>query len=163
MLSYQYQLPYPQSFKSQALETDNPMSSWDTIDYGPDPFVLDVRQETLMNDTFRTTRWTGGHMQLTMMSILPGQDIGQELHPELDQFVRVEDGQGLVQMGTDPDNLDFQKTVFEGEAFFIPAGTWHNLLNTGTQPLKIYSIYAPAAHPRGTVNLVKDAAEPEMY
>ncbi len=162
MLSYQYQLPYRQSLHSQALETENQMSSWDTIDYGPDPFVLNVRQETLMNDTFRTTRWTGDHMQLTMMSIMPGQDIGQEIHPELDQFVRIEDGQGLVQMGTDPNNLDFQKTVFEGDAFFIPANTWHNLLNTGSQPLKIYSLYAPAAHPRGTVDWVRDETESAM-
>lgn len=153
---YQYQLPYRQGFQSQALENEDQMVPWDTTDYGPDPFVLNVRQETLMNDTFRTTRWTGEHMQLTMMSILPGQDIGQEIHAGLDQFIRVEDGQGLVQMGAGPDHLDFQKTVFEGDAFFIPANTWHNLLNTGSRPLKVYSIYAPADHPRGTVDWVKE-------
>lgn len=66
-------------------------------DYGPNPFVADIRKATLHNNTFRTALWTGNHLQLTLMSIPVGEDIGLEIHPNVDQFLRIEDGQGLVQ------------------------------------------------------------------
>jgi mannose-6-phosphate isomerase-like protein (cupin superfamily) len=121
-------------------------------DYGPEPFVINIDRATKQNNTFRTVLWTGNHLQLTVMSINVGDEIGLENHPELDQFLRIEQGQGLVMMGQNKDKLDFQREVSDGYAFIIPAGTWHNLINTGNRPLKLYSIYAPPQHPRGTVH-----------
>lgn len=120
-------------------------------DYGPQPFVIDINKATLNNDTFRTALWTGSHLQLTLMSILPGEDIGLEIHPNVDQFLRIEEGQGIVKMGDRRDNLYLQQNIYDDYAIFIPAGTWHNIINTGKKPLKIYSIYAPPNHPWGTV------------
>ncbi|MDD2362387.1 MAG: cupin domain-containing protein [Eubacteriales bacterium] len=128
-------------------------------DYGPNPFVINIEKATLLNNCFRTVLWTGTHMQLTLMSIKPGEDIGLEIHPNLDQFLRVEQGQGIVMMGDSKDNLNFQKRVYDNYAIIIPAGTWHNLLNTGRMPLKLYSIYAPPQHPFGTVHEIKRDAE----
>ncbi len=127
-------------------------------DYGPEPFVINIDEATKQNNTFRTALWTGNHLQLTLMSINVGEDIGLEIHPNIDQFIRIEQGQGLVKMGQSKDNLDFQRKVFDGFAIFIPAGTWHNLINTGNRPLKLYSIYAPPQHPKGTVHKTKSEA-----
>ena len=128
-------------------------------DYGPNPFVVDIAKATINNDTYRTALWTGKHLQLTLMSIKPGEDIGLEIHPNVDQFLRIEQGQGVVQMGNSRDNLYFQQPVFDDYAIFIPAGTWHNVTNTGRTPLKLYSIYAPPHHPWGTVQQTKASAE----
>ncbi|MDF2821447.1 MAG: mannose-6-phosphate isomerase [Clostridiales bacterium] len=129
-------------------------------DFGPEPLVVNIDQVTKQNKNFRTTLWTGSHMQLTLMSI--EEEIGLEMHPDLDQFIRIEEGQGLVKMGNSRNRLDFQVNVFDDFAFIIPAGTWHNLINTGRDPIKLYSIYAPPQHPRGTIHETKedsDAAE----
>jgi mannose-6-phosphate isomerase-like protein (cupin superfamily) len=128
-------------------------------DYGPNPFVVDIEEATKQNNNFRIALWTGCHLQLTLMSINVGEDIGLEIHPNLDQFVRIEEGQGLVKMGDRKDNLDFQANVRNDFAFIIPAGKWHNLINTGNKPLKLYSIYAPPQHPFGTVHKTKKDAE----
>ena len=127
-------------------------------DYGPKPFVTNIEQATKQNNNFRTALWTGNHLQLTLMSINAGEDIGLECHPNLDQFLRIEQGQGLVKMGTSKDNLDFRRKVSDDYAIFVPAGTWHNLINTGKKPLKLYSIYAPPQHPKGTVHKTKKEA-----
>ena len=89
------------------------------------------------------------------MNINVGEDIGLEIHPNVDQFLRVEQGQGIVQMGKSKDNLSFERNVSDDSAIMIPAGTWHNVINTGTIPLKLYSIYAPPNHPFGTVHVTK--------
>lgn len=128
-------------------------------DYGPAPFVVNINDATLQNDNFRTALWTGKHLQLTLMSINVGEDIGLEIHPNLDQFIRIEEGQGIVKMGTNKNNLNFQRRVSDDFAFIIPAGTWHNLINTGNKPIKLYSIYAPPQHLRGTVHRTKADAE----
>jgi len=131
-------------------------------DYGPRPFVINLNRATRLNNAFRTALWTGEHLQMTLMSLKVGESIGLENHPDNDQFLRVEQGQGLVRMGDQKDNLSFSKGVSAGTAVIIPAGTWHNLINTGNVPLKLYSIYAPAHHPRGTIHMTKaDAAEDE--
>ena len=124
-------------------------------DYGPQPFVINIDKATLKNDTFRTALWTGSHLQLTLMSIRPGEDIGLENHPYIDQFIRIEQGQGFVLMGPSENNLNFRRHIFADDAIIIPAGTWHNLINTGSKPLKLYSIYAPPQHPKGTVHETK--------
>jgi len=124
-------------------------------DYGAGPFVINIDKATNLNNTFRTALWTGNYFQLTLMSINVGEDIGLENHPDLDQFLRIEQGQGIVKMGQRKDNLDFQRSVTADFAIIIPAGTWHNLINTGNKPLKLYSIYAPPQHPKGTVHKTK--------
>lgn len=128
-------------------------------DYGPEPYVVNINEATIQNDNFRTALWTGNHLQLTLMSIDVGEDIGLEIHPKVDQFLRIEEGQGVVRMGERKDKLDFEEKVYDDFAIFIPAGTWHNVINTGDRPLKLYSIYAPPNHPRGTVHETKAEAE----
>lgn len=131
-------------------------------DHGPYPYVVNIQRATLHNDNYRTALWTGKHLQVTLMSIKPGQDIGLEMHPNVDQFLRIEQGQGVVRMGNSRDNLTFQRRVFDNDAIMIPAGTWHNVVNTGRDDLKLYSIYAPPQHPFGTVHVTKqDAMEHE--
>lgn len=128
-------------------------------DYGPKPFVVNINEVTKQNDCFRTALWTGCHLQVTLMSIRVGEEIGLEIHHDLDQFLRVEQGEGLIMMGDRRDCLNFQERVCDDFAIMIPAGTWHNLVNTGCIPLKLYSIYAPPQHPRGTVHRTKIDAE----
>ncbi|MBN8191228.1 cupin domain-containing protein [Bacillus sp. NTK074B] len=124
-------------------------------DFGPSPYAFNIDEATVNNDTFRTALWTGEHLQVTLMSINPGEDIGLEIHPNLDQFLRLEQGEGIVRMGDRQDHLTYEKKVKQDFAIIIPAGTWHNLINTGNIPLKLYSIYAPPQHPRGTVHVTK--------
>ncbi|SKC76673.1 Mannose-6-phosphate isomerase, cupin superfamily [Maledivibacter halophilus] len=128
-------------------------------DYGPKPFVINIEEATKQNNNFRTALWTGDHLQLTLMSIDVGEDIGLEIHPNLDQFLRIEEGEGIVKMGNRKDQLEFQRRVYDDFAIIIPAGTWHNLINTGDKPIKLYSIYAPPQHPYGTVHRTKADAE----
>lgn len=128
-------------------------------DHGKEPFVLNIDQAAKQNNTFRTAIWTGNHLQVVLMSINVGEDIGLEVHPDVDQFLRIEQGQGLVQMGKSKDHLNFVRHVFDDFAIMVPAGTWHNLTNTGNIPLKLYTIYAPPNHPFGTVHNTKADAE----
>lgn len=132
-----------------------------SVDYGPDPFVINIEEATKENNYFREALWTGDHLQLTLMSIGVGQDIGVENHPNLDQFLRIEEGNGLILMGNRRERPNYQKRVGKDFAIIIPAGTWHNLINTGNCPLKLYSIYAPPQHPFGTVHETKADAEEE--
>ena len=124
-------------------------------DLGKQPFVINIKEAAERNRTFRTAIWTGNHLQVTLMSIGVGEDIGLEVHPDVDQFLRIEEGQGLVQMGITENNLNYERRVSEDYAIMVPAGTWHNLTNTGNEPLKLSSIYAPPEHPRGTVHVTK--------
>lgn len=130
-------------------------------DHGPNPYVVNIEELTVNNNTFRTAAWTGSHMQMTLMAIQPGDDIGLEVHDDHDQFLRIEAGTARVEMG--PSETDLQTWNAEDDfAIFVPAGTWHNIVNTGEEPLKLYSIYAPAEHAHGTVHETKadaDAAE----
>lgn len=128
-------------------------------DYGPKPFVVNIEKATNQNRNFRTALWTGENLQVTLMSIKVGEDIGLEIHPTVDQFIRVEEGWGIVKMGDSKDNLTFMKRVYNNDAIMVPAGTWHNLINAGNQPLKLYTIYAPPEHPRGTVHKTKAEAQ----
>lgn len=130
-------------------------------DYGPNPFTIDIDKATKENPNFRLTLWSGPHLQVTLMSIPAGGEIGLENHPDLDQFLRLEAGEGLVMMGDTKDNLDFKQRVTDGSAFVIPADTWHNLINIGSTPIKLYSIYAPPNHPAGTVQPTKADADAE--
>lgn len=128
-------------------------------DYGPEPFVVNIEKATRKNENFRTALWTGKHFQLTLMSIGVGEDIGLEIHPDVDQFIRIEEGHGLVKMGDSKHNLNYQKRVYDGYIIIIPAGKWHNVINIGQKPIKLYSIYAPPQHPHGTVHETKEIAQ----
>ena len=132
-----------------------------TNDYGPEPFITDIDKATLKNMNYRTALWTGHHLQLTLMSIPIGGEIGLEVHPDTDQFLRIEKGHGIAIMGCTQNQLNYQRTVCSGYAVFVPAGTWHNIINTGSCPLKIYTIYAPPHHPHGTVQATKAIADME--
>ncbi|MDU4696372.1 MAG: cupin domain-containing protein [Paenibacillus sp.] len=138
----------------------DPWSRQPLQDYGQQPFVIDISEATERNQTFRTALWTGQHFQVTLMSIPVGEDIGLEVHPGTDQFIRVEDGRGVAQIGDRADHLTFVQNIDDDDAVFIPAGKWHNIINTGNEPLKVYVIYAPPEHPFGTVHRTKrDAME----
>jgi mannose-6-phosphate isomerase-like protein (cupin superfamily) len=122
----------------------------------------DIEQETLGNTAFRTTLFTGAKMQLTVMHLQAGEEIGLEMHEGTDQFIRVEEGSAAVTLGRTKDTVDETLELGDDWAVIIPAGTWHNVINTGTGALKLYSLYAPPEHPDGTVHVTKaeaDAAE----
>lgn len=127
-------------------------------DYGGQPFVVNIDEAAKQNKTYRTALWTGEKLQVTLMSIAVGDDIGLEVHPTTDQFIRIEEGQGVVQMGDSQDQLDYTAEVYDDFAIMIPAGKWHNLTNTGNKPIKLYAIYAPPEHPFGTVHETKAIA-----
>ncbi len=124
-------------------------------DYGPEPFVINLKNAALQNNYFRSTLWTGRNMQLTVMSLLPGEDVGLEAHKGVDQLLYVEQGVGEVRMGSSKDKLNFQRYVYENYAIIIPAGKWHNLTNIGNTRLKLFSVYSPPEHPHGTIHRVK--------
>ncbi|MGD8373346.1 MAG: cupin domain-containing protein [Candidatus Woesebacteria bacterium] len=130
----------------------------DTTDHGPAPYVTNIEQATIQNNNYRATIWTGKNLQLTVMSIAPGHDIGLEVHNDNDQFLRIEQGQAKVKMGPSQDDLTSQPAKSE-DAIFVPAGTWHNVINTGQEDLKVYSVYGPAHHPHGTIHPTKEDAE----
>lgn len=127
-------------------------------DYGRSPYVVNIKEAARRNRDFRRALWTGSHLQVTLMSIGVGEDIGLEVHRDVDQFLRIEEGQGIVRMGPRRDQLNVQRRVTENSAIMVPAGTWHNIINTGNRPLKLYSIYAPPEHPFGTVHRTKAEA-----
>lgn len=135
----------------------------DANDYGPKPFVTNIDSAVMRNNNYRRALWTGKHLQLTLMSIPIGGEIGLEIHPDTDQFIRIENGYGLAMMGSDKNKLNYQRPVRSGFAVFVPAGTWHNILNTGRTPLKIYTVYAPPHHPHGTVQATKAIADAEEH
>ena len=125
-------------------------------------WVGNVEKETLANETFRTVIYTGDHTQLTVMRLGPGEDIGREAHDNLDQFIRIEQGQARIELSTTEDGIDETHEVEDDWAAIIPAGIWHNVINTGSEDLKLYSLYSPPEHPDGTVHKTRaesDGAE----
>ena len=129
-------------------------------DIGPQPQSFDLEQATRDNPSYRTVAWSGRYLQLTLMSIPVGGDIGLEAHPETDQFLRLDAGRGRVQMGRSKDELTFVQEVSDGWCTLVPAGTWHNVTNIGAEPMQVYAIYAPAHHKPGKIH--RTAAEAEV-
>ncbi|MFO7685669.1 MAG: cupin domain-containing protein [Desulfobacterales bacterium] len=121
-------------------------------DHGKQPWVVNIEDLTVENENFRTAKWTGRNLQMTVMSIEPGGEIGLEIHEEGDQFIRVEKGNARVVMGASKDKMTFDEKVSDDWAIFIPGGFWHNIINEGDKPLKVYVIYAPPEHPAGTLH-----------
>jgi len=128
-------------------------------DHGPEPTALNIDAHTAANENFITVFWTGKNLQVTLMSIPAGGEIGLERHADTDQFLRVEEGQAKVVMGDSKESLTFVRTVKSDFAIMIPAGKWHNVINTGGKPLKLYSVYAPPEHPRGAAYKTRKEAE----
>jgi len=116
-------------------------------------YVDNIEDRTKENGNFRKVLFTGGHMQLVVMSLRPMEDIGMEVHDNVDQFFRFESGEGKVIMNGE------ESIVGEDMVVIVPAGTLHNIINTSeTEDLKLYTIYSPANHPEGTVHSTKEDA-----
>jgi len=128
-------------------------------DIGPEPQSFDLEKATLENTSYRAVAWSGRYLQLTLMSIPAGEDIGLEAHPDTDQFLRLDGGRGRVQMGPAKDRLDFDREVEDGWAVLIPAGTWHNVTNIGDEPMQVYAVYAPVHHAAGKVQATAAEAQ----
>ena len=139
------------------------MTHSNLTDDGPNPFVTNIEADTLANENYRTTRWTGSNIQLTLMNIEPGHDIGLEVHQDGDQFLRIEAGRARVQMGPSEDDLPFDREVGDDWVILVPAGIWHNVTNIGDEPLKLYAIYGPPEHPQGTMHPTKADAEADEH
>ena len=114
-------------------------------------FVTNIEQEALENGNFRKVLYTSSHMQLVVMSV--ETEIGMEVHNDVDQFIRIEEGTGKAILNGQEHALE------DGSVVVIPSGTEHNIVNTGDSPLKLYTIYAPPHHKDGTVHVTKEEAE----
>lgn len=128
-------------------------------DSGPRPNAFDIEAAAIQNEHYRAVVWTGTYLQVTLMSIPAGASIGLEVHPETDQFLRVESGEGRCVMGPAQDQLDVEQEVGDGWSIQVPAGTWHDVINTGTEPVRLYAIYAPVHHASGIVQPTSADAE----
>lgn len=126
-------------------------------------WVDDIEKLTLTNDNFRTVIYTGKHTQLTVMSIPPGGEVGWEAHAHLDQFLRLEKGTARLDFGENKDQVDESHEVEDDWAFIVPAGVWHNVVNTGEEDVKLYSLYSPPEHPDGTVHRTKAEADADEH
>jgi len=122
-------------------------------------WVGDIERRTMDNETFRTVLFTGEHTQLTVMRLAPGEDIGLERHDDTDQFIRIEQGRARIELSAREDEVDEAHDAAEDWAAVIPAGTWHNVINTGSDELKLYSLYSPPEHPDRTVHRTKADAQ----
>jgi mannose-6-phosphate isomerase-like protein (cupin superfamily) len=117
-------------------------------------YVGNIEELTEQNQNFRQVVFTASHSQLVVMSLKPGEDIGEEVHPNVDQFFRIEEGEGKVVID------GVESTIGEGSAVVVPAGSGHNVINTSqTEDLKLYTIYSPPNHPDGTIHKTKEEAE----
>ncbi len=116
-------------------------------------YVANIEKLSLENNNFRTVLYTDERLQLVVMSLKPGEDIGEEVH-QLDQFIRVEQGEGKSVLN------DKETTLQDGSVVIVPSGTKHNIINTSSSGfLKLYTLYAPPNHPAGTVHKTKAEAE----
>lgn len=130
------------------------------MDYGPNPYVVNVANAAMCNSNFRSAIWTGRYAQMTLMCIPVCSEIGMEVHNDTDQIIRIEEGNAQVKMGCSRNLTDCQENLCKGDAVFVPAGIWHNIINVGRVPLKVSTIYAPPHHPAGTVHRTRaDAVE----
>ena len=127
---------------------------------GVEPMACNVCACARKNKCFRKEFWTGCYVQMTLMSISVRQDIGKEIHEDTDQILRVEEGTGLAEWGC---HLENKQRLQQGDTFFVPAGTWHNVRNIGKCPLKLSSIYAPPHHPRGSKECKKEEHKMSGY
>lgn len=128
-------------------------------DIGPEPYSFDLETETRENKNYRTTAWTGKYLQVALMSIPVGSSIGLEVHPDNDQFLRLDAGKGKAVMGDSKDNLTFEQEVSDGWVVLVPAGKWHDIINTGDEPMQVYAVYSPSHHAKGIIQATAEQAE----
>ena len=129
------------------------------MDYGSEPFIANIASSSCENPYYRRVLWTGEHLQVALMSIPVGDEVGLEKHEDNDQFIRIESGCAQVLMGSSAENLNIQKRVNNNFSVMVPAGTWHNIKNIGSTALKLYTVYAPPHHEKGTVHETRKVAE----
>jgi mannose-6-phosphate isomerase-like protein (cupin superfamily) len=118
-----------------------------------DGFIDHIEEATVDNSSFRRILYTGNHLQLVLMSLAPGEDIGEEVHNDGDQFFRIEEGHGVVAID------GRESEITDGDGILVPAGTRHNLKNLGEKPLKLYTLYGPPHHRDGYAAATKAEAE----
>ncbi len=116
-------------------------------------YVDNIEQATVANDLFRRVLYTGEHLQLVLMTLRPGEEIGEETHADRDQFFRIEEGEGEIHID------GVANRVEDDFAVIVPAGARHNVVNTGDEPLKLYTLYGPPEHKHGTVHRDKAQAD----
>jgi mannose-6-phosphate isomerase-like protein (cupin superfamily) len=116
-------------------------------------FIDDIEDRTESNSDFRRVLYTGRQLQLVLMALRPGEEIGEEVHPDRDQFFRIEQGQGEVWID------GVRSRVANDFAILVPAGARHNVKNTGQGPLQLYTLYAPPEHKDGTTHVTKADAQ----
>jgi len=126
-------------------------------------WVGNIEAATKDNAAFRTVLYTGTHAQLTVMSIEVGGEVGRESHGHLDQFLRIEQGSARVEFGPTATEITETYEVEDDWAIIVPAGVWHNIVNTGDVALKLYSVYSPPEHPPGTVHLTKADSDADEH
>ncbi len=129
-------------------------------------WVGNIEEAAKVSSYFRQVLFTAQNLQLVVMSLEPGEEIGLEMHDHLEQFIRIESGRATVTMGPSEDEIAEAHDIEEDWAVVIPGGTWHNVINRGDGQLKLYTIYAPPQHPHGTVHRTKAdavAAEAEHH
>jgi mannose-6-phosphate isomerase-like protein (cupin superfamily) len=135
------------------------LGGMEIVDNGPEPNAFDIEEATVGNTNYRTVAWTGRYLQVTLMSIPVGGSIGLETHPETDQFLRLDAGRGRCVMGPAKDDLSFEQEVSDGWSIQVPAGTWHDVVNIGDEPMQLYAVYAPTHHAQGKVHTTAEDAE----
>ena len=139
------------------------MEEISNVNAGDKPALINIRNAACENKYFRKEIWTGEHLQITVMSLPVGGEVGLEQHNENDQMLGVEYGVASVYAGQTKAGVRFLGNVNPDYVIVIPAGTWHNVINEGTTPLKLYSVYAPPHHPKGTVHKTKFESDLSDY
>lgn len=122
------------------------MQHLNNTNHNPHPFIINLEQITKHNRRLRSRIWTGKHIQLELICIPVEGDSGFEFHSNLDQFIYIEQGCGVIMTGKCKERMEAQFDITEGYGIMIPAGTWHDLFNSGCIPLKLYTVYAPPEH-----------------
>lgn len=133
--------------------------NFDFKDHGGEPFVVDIEDYTDANQNFRTTVWTGSSLQMTLMSIPVGGDIGAEIHDDTEQFIRIESGKGEVYFGDTEETMQPYAKVGDDDIVLVPKGKWHNIKNIGDKPMKLYSLYSPVEHAKGTIHVTMEEGQ----
>ncbi|MBU2101570.1 cupin domain-containing protein [Patescibacteria group bacterium] len=121
-------------------------------------YVDNIEKATLENMDYRRVLYTGKHSQLVVISIKPRDEIGNEVHEDIDQFIRIEKGRAKLVL-----NNEDEQEVGDDFGIVIPSGTYHNIINIGEEDLKLYSIYSPPEHKEGTIHSDKENAEEEHF
>lgn len=122
-------------------------------------WAINIEELASTNTNYREVLYTGEYSQLTIMSVAPGDEVGTELHRNIDQFVHVESGIGRLTLGPKKNDVEETHDLEKGWAGFIPAGAWHNIVNTGTEDLRFYTVHCPALYPREVVYETRAEAE----